>query len=31
LAALARAENMVNAMVGHLTPASLRYRAMGLI
>jgi hypothetical protein len=31
LAALAKAENMVNAMVGHLTPASLRYRAMGLL
>jgi hypothetical protein len=31
LAALGTAENMVNTMIGHLTPASLRYRAAGVI
>jgi hypothetical protein len=31
LAALATAEGMVNAMIGHLTPASMRYRAAGLL
>lgn len=30
-AALAIAENMVNEMIGHLTPTSLRYRAAGLL
>ena len=31
VAALATAEGMVNAMIGHLTPASMRYRAAGLL